>query len=785
MLRTVAAILLAGAATIAVAQHAGTKDPPIRRYGLDDGLNQRLITSMVQDDDGYLWVGSFGGLNRFDGLRFESFTTRNGLRENLVQSLFVDTDGALWIGDAAGGLTVLDGGRTVRTIDPPDGIQSDIRGITQIGRTIFASSEYSGLYAVSMNDDSKPAYKLPFEPSESHRLVADSTGTLWLHHGDNRLGTIDPRDPNDIHDIATNVVAVALDSSGAVFVASERGHLGRIDGDAIDWFDTTDRPNLTNFVLDNDGVAWLSYGDRLIDYRDATEVIDVDVEIAAWPLVDRDDVLWLPSVGGLIRYLGNRFEHYPLNLGPDQSTVFSLLTDAKDRFWLGTATGVQVIAADGSYTDINELAGIDGGEIRGMHLSPVGDYVWVADIDNGAFRIDTDSLSMQKVFPDSAAVLMDLTIDDYGKIWASSYLGVLYRHDPASGRTQTIDLGHESAVYSMSVDSDGWLWFSWSYKGIYRLNTALDDPVPERVVAAEEIGRSLFAHINVVDTVELGRTVWLATTRGGLFRWSAATGLERHAGDSMLSDQTVFSVQPLADGTVALGTERGAYHYDPASAQLQFFGPLAGFKAVEAKTHATYIHTDGSLWFGTANGITRMDVSRPIAPSLLRAPAITSITVGENTINPALTGSPLETDAPVQIEFVAVSTVLPGNIEYSHRLRGESDLWSEPTTNRTIKFASLPAGDYTFEVRARSAGNLWSQPTEWSFSVPAPFWQSTWFIAVAAIALVLLGRGILYFRLHQVEQSNQLLSAYVVERTHAIELARQALQDSHNRLQEE
>ncbi|MEM8984318.1 MAG: EAL domain-containing protein, partial [Pseudomonadota bacterium] len=117
--------------------------------------------------------------------------------------------------------------------------------------------------------------------------------------------------------------------------------------------------------------------------------------------------------------------------------------------------------------------------------------------------------------------------------------------------------------------------------------------------------------------------------------------------------------------------------------------------------------------------------------------------------------------------------------------RGESDLWSEPTTNRTIKFASLPAGDYTFEVRARSAGNLWSQPTEWSLSVPAPFWQSPWFIAVAAIALVLLGRGILDFRVHQVEQSNQRLRAEVDARTHAIEQARQALQDSHNRLQEE
>ncbi|MEO0975564.1 MAG: two-component regulator propeller domain-containing protein, partial [Pseudomonadota bacterium] len=93
-------------------------DAPFRVYSVAEGLNQKTILALAQDHNGYLWVGTFGGLNRFDGKSFESLTTRQGLRRNMIQALTVDSQNRLWAGDNAGGLTLIEDGRVVRTFDP-------------------------------------------------------------------------------------------------------------------------------------------------------------------------------------------------------------------------------------------------------------------------------------------------------------------------------------------------------------------------------------------------------------------------------------------------------------------------------------------------------------------------------------------------------------------------------------------------------------------------------------------------------------------------------------------
>ncbi|MEM8941669.1 MAG: two-component regulator propeller domain-containing protein [Pseudomonadota bacterium] len=67
-------------------------DSPFRLYSVAEGLNQKAVHALAQDRDGFLWIATFGGLNRFDGQTFESLTTRDGLRQNLIQALTIDSD---------------------------------------------------------------------------------------------------------------------------------------------------------------------------------------------------------------------------------------------------------------------------------------------------------------------------------------------------------------------------------------------------------------------------------------------------------------------------------------------------------------------------------------------------------------------------------------------------------------------------------------------------------------------------------------------------------------------
>ena len=123
----------AGAPAAVLAASAPGLDPgkALTQYSLDvwttaDALPQNSVTTIVQTRDGYLWLGTYGGLVRFDGVRFTVFDVASGaLRSNGVQALLEDREGALWIGTNGGGLTRHQGGR-FETFTKGEGLAHDI-----------------------------------------------------------------------------------------------------------------------------------------------------------------------------------------------------------------------------------------------------------------------------------------------------------------------------------------------------------------------------------------------------------------------------------------------------------------------------------------------------------------------------------------------------------------------------------------------------------------------------------------------------------------------------------
>ena len=106
--------------------------PPYRVYSVADGLNMKSAEAVAQDSKGFLWVATFGGLNRFDGLTFKSYTTRHGLRQNFIAALLIDQQDRVWLGDAGGGITLIEHGEVSLTLDPPEGQPGTIRSMAEL-----------------------------------------------------------------------------------------------------------------------------------------------------------------------------------------------------------------------------------------------------------------------------------------------------------------------------------------------------------------------------------------------------------------------------------------------------------------------------------------------------------------------------------------------------------------------------------------------------------------------------------------------------------------------------
>ncbi len=96
---------------------AGAQRYPFHNLSVDDGLLQSQATCLAQDKTGNLWIGTLGGLSRYDGKTFTNYTVRNGLMNNVVWAVAVDTQGNIWVGDQSG-LSQFDGKKFVHYPKP-------------------------------------------------------------------------------------------------------------------------------------------------------------------------------------------------------------------------------------------------------------------------------------------------------------------------------------------------------------------------------------------------------------------------------------------------------------------------------------------------------------------------------------------------------------------------------------------------------------------------------------------------------------------------------------------
>ena len=168
----------------------------------------------------------------------------------------------------------------------------------------------------------------------------------------------------------------------------------------------------------------------------------------------------------------------------------------------------------------------------------------------------------------------------------------------------------------MDFAPDGSLWFGADSHGLVRLSRADDGQY-----AMRSFGRTAgfdnlsFNHVRVISNDEL----WVGTEDGGLFHFiqNRATNIGQ---STPLSDQTVYLVEPLGDGTIAAGGEQGVYQIARQPTRSVGYGPAAGFFGQETNVHATFWDRDGFLWLGTTDGVTRMDTRIPMSEETVVLP---------------------------------------------------------------------------------------------------------------------------------------------------------------------
>lgn len=722
---------------------------PFRTYSIEHGLSESVVNDLIQDSEGYLWVATSYGLNRFDGISFKNYYTEEGLLDNRVTALYEDHNNQLWIGTESG-VNVLrsDSIHTPRALRPLQ--SSTVLAIYQDQLNDFwFATDGEGVWHWDQSRNLTQYREVNGLGGDRVRdIVEDDRGVLWfatregltkLEGGNFRTFTTgDGLADNRLRDLA-------LTSDGMLWVAT-RGGLCRVKDDQ-DIGCYSEEDGLVNnriqsiSVTESDGL-WLGTeeggsffeDEHFTNYAIEEGLVNSIIQATQY---DREGNIWFGTFGGGISlFLGNGYKNYTVEEGLPNNVVTAITEDPSGSHWISTyGGGITRIDSSGSATTYNSEDGL------------VDNKVYTLDTD-GADRLYIGTRWGLSIFDGQQFVNFDEEELPYRKIralhqsrqkpgswWLGTYgEGVLkYDGNRFEQLTEEDSLANNT-VMAVEETEDGSIWFA-TYGGVSRLqdgsftNYTIQDGLPNN---------------GVLDILkDKAGNLWFATF-GGLAQFNNGTFETITAADG-LPDEVCYFIEQDDRGIFWIGTNRGIVRFDYGayssgqnSKEVPAFKLITqdqGLVANEMNAGASYKDSEGTLWFGSVGGLTQFDPSKEKVNRAAPKVHIENITVSGESIGVKPDLEVGSDNHNITFTFIGINFTAPHQVEYRYRLKNSGEGWQR-TTQRSVRYPALMAGDYTFEVMAQNNdGQLSAQKAEISFTVLAPFWLRWWFILLVLIAI--------------------------------------------------
>lgn len=767
----------------------------VKIWNTDSGFPQNSVNDILQTRDGFLWMATYAGLVRYDGMTFFTFSPDNTpvLGDRSIQSLYESPDGTLWIGTQGRGLVRKSPNQQWKRYERADGLEGNfIMDISQDkeGR-IWVTTANNGVFR--MEGERFVAVSLPVPALNMTNLRRAPNGDLWM--GSSRNGAFRWNGRTWLHlnpDVGfpgRNITDFAFDPDGqTVWISSEGSGLIAWTPASLRVFSTRDgvpSAMLTDLYFDSEGSLWIgSYGNGLGRRKpDGTfEVITrergLSDDVISSIRQDREGNLWVGSLfGGLMQLTDGPLTTWTTTEGLAGDFLRAVYEDSRGRLWFGTMSGVSVME-NGTLRNFTTADGLPTNSVWSMTEGQDGS-MWfgtlnegLAHFKDGRFRVYTTADGLGSNF------VRSLATDAQGVIWAGTDIGGLSRIE--NGRIQTftqVDGLPGNTIHSLFVASNGDLWAGTRSNGVGRLRNGrwkvwnADDGLEYLTVSGffeEEDG-----------------SIWLATYGGGLsliredrvaFSLSTAHGLPDPVIHRILRDDLGFLWMSTNNGIIrvehadVLAVMRGER---PQLLTATLFGRADGMKNAEANVGSPsgWKRRDGTLWFPTMQGavmITPTRINRNAVPPLM---AITRFLVDGKEVDLNSGSIRLEPGKRVfEIHFSGLSFRNPRAMEFRTQLTGFDAEWQPAsTTQRSAVFTNLEPGTYTFQVESSNGTGVWAEaPATLTFELRPFFYQTSWFFLLMGLLLVAGGVGAGSWRNRNFRRMNAQLEHTVAQRTEEI-----------------
>jgi len=763
-------------------------DPPVRYLGIEQGLSNNAVVSICQDHNGFLWFGTYDGLNRYDGYGFKIFHNVIGdstsLAINNVYTIEEDSNRNIWVGGQKG-MSIYNAVtsrfsmvRYVSLSGSLEYLQDNVHKVKAISAgCILVATQHNGLLAFENN----------------------TAGGVQIALNNNKVGNYD-------------VTAMERTPDMNIWIFVQHEGLYRYDAVQKKLTLVTSAIQQSNCLkTDRKGRLWLANDNGLYQYYPQSNtysqsLLPYKVKITALS-ADKQNVLWIGSDGAGVWLLPDeaRMAKQLLTTGgrplTNSNVVDAIYEDVEGRKWIGTLRGgINIIEPSGvPFGKVTYDAPAGNNLVDNFILSLCEDEknnVWIGT-DGAGLRYWDRTKNTFTTFRHNASdpnsvssdFITSILRDYHNDIWLSTWFGGVSRLNKASGSFQRytcynpVTNAEENNVWLIYEDAQKRLWASATNEGsLYLFNREagkfelFDNTITNLQCLAEDSqGNFWGGNYTTLIRIDLqhkkhlvynigypvrcihedrNRHLWLSTQGGGLLLFNPKNGqYTRYTTTDGLPSNTLLRLLEDHNGNLWISTFNGLSRFNPQNRTCRNFTQSDGLQSNQFSFNAALTLQSGEFLFGGIKGFNIFFPDsvqyRATAPALfLDGVRINNKPVEEDPsyISDRAMDKIRQIKVPYEkailsIDFLALTYVGVDKIKYAYYLDGWDKGWNYVNDIRTAYYSRLGVGRYDFKIKVTNPDGKWSDETQLLEIIVLPPWYKTWW---ACLLYALLFAGSIY-----------------------------------------
>ncbi len=759
---------------------------PLKSWDMDKGMPSDMVVKLSQSNDGYIWLATYKGMSRFDGVRFTSFnhTSSSAIESVTIQDITEDSTGTLWF--------------------------SSHKGITTYKNHVFLKD--TNLNVLSKENVEALYYHKP-------------TNVLWI--GTNSKGVYRynfeklEAMPQFLNITRSVVKVINSDFEGNIWIGTESGNVVKFSNEKFTEINTPERiTEVSSFYPTTSGNIWVTTSNGIYKIQHEKLIKQSQIKVTKTNIVkeDQNHNLWIGSQNGLYRYNLKTGELDSLNekSGIPNNLIKDILADNEGNLWVATYRKGIFRLIDGLVLNYSQAEGLSSDVITSV--TQIGKNSFLIADETGTINLLKDGVISR--FKTNIKIPRDrlkhIFFDSNQNLWISTYSGLIKISSDGTEKLYRPSTGFPSITIRLTYeDNQGNIWIGTRSDGLYKLkpdgnleafnhNNGLSSNYI-MAVTQDKLGRIIVATKNGLNIIESNQIVKHISTEQGLpssfafnvhidnqnvFWLSSNDGILRIENDNKifiyniqngLFDNTLFDILEDDYGFFWIPTDIGIVRMSKdemnafAKGEIESYSYMVfdrsdGMRNQRCMGATKSIKaTDGRMFFTTNGGVSIIDPKNFSTEETPLKLIIENVVANGKNLPYSEPFIVPPTSMRLQFNFTALHLKSPEKIEFKYRLDPFDEHWVDAGTEREARYTNIRHGTYTFKIMARNPNGTWVEKVEEvKVLIKANWWQTTWFTFLLALLLASAIFGIYKLRTQSIKRQKSELERIVLERTKQI-----------------